>query len=186
MMRIGERVYWIGSGLLGMNSTDELDCNVYLLDGGSERAIIDCGTGYGVPNILRELQKDGFALHDVRYILLTHAHMDHAGGAKAIQSVTGAQVGASELTASLVEEGDEEAIGLAQAREDGVYPRDCKFTPCKVDLKLKTADLVKIGDLTLEVIDTPGHSRDSVSYYCPKFKPSSAEMSYSPGEDCGH
>jgi hypothetical protein len=47
-MRIRDRVYWIGSGLLGMNSTDEWDCNIYLLDGGSEQAIIDCGSGYGL------------------------------------------------------------------------------------------------------------------------------------------
>lgn len=169
-MRVRDRVYWIGSGLLGMNSTNELDCNVYLLDGGNELAIIDCGTGYGVPNILAELQRDGFSLHAIRYILLTHAHMDHAGGTAAMQSLTGAIVGASELTASLVEAGDEEAIGLAQAREVGVYPPNCSFTPCKVDLKLKEADLVKIGDLTLEVIETPGHSRDSVSYYCPEIQ----------------
>lgn len=169
-MRVRDRIYWIGSGLLGMNSTDELDCNVYLLDGGSELAIIDCGTGYGVPNMMDELQRDGFAVHDVHYILLTHAHMDHAGGASTMQRLTGAKVGASELTARLVEVGDEEAIGLTQAREVGVYPQDCSFTPCLVDLKLQGTDRITVGELTLEVIETPGHSRDMVSYYCPELK----------------
>lgn len=169
-MRIRERVYWIGSGLLGMNSTDEWDCNIYLLDGGSERAIIDCGTGYGLTKIMDELQRDGFTMDDVQYILLTHAHMDHAGGAAAMQKLTGAKVGASQLTALMVETGDEVAIGLTQAKAEGIYPADCKFTPCKVDLKLKNAMNLTLGDLTLEVIETPGHSRDMISYYCPEIK----------------
>jgi hydroxyacylglutathione hydrolase len=169
-MRIRDRVYWIGSGLLGMNSTDEWDCNIYLLDGGSEQAIIDCGSGYGLTKIMDELQRDGFTMNDVHYILLTHAHMDHAGGAAAMQKLTGAKVGASELTALMVEEGDEEANGLKQAKTKGIYPADCKFTLCKVDLKLKNAMKIKLGDLTLEIIDTPGHSRDMISYYCPEIQ----------------
>lgn len=166
-MRISEKVYWIGSGLLGMNATDELDCNVYLLDGGSEQAIIDCGTGYGLMNIMEELRRDGFDPKSVRYILLTHAHMDHAGGAAAMRELTGARIVASRLSASFLERGDEEAIGLAQAREADVYPSDCRLNACKVDSVVEHGQLMQIGDLTVEVIETPGHSCDMISFFIP-------------------
>lgn len=169
-MRVCERVYWVGSGLLGTNATHELDCNVYVLDGGSELAIIDCGAGYGVLSILDELRRDGFAAQNVAYILLTHGHMDHAGGAADMRRLTGAQVAASELTARFVEAGDEGAIGLTQAREAGIYPQNCSFTACDVGLKLRHLDRIPIGDLTLTAIATPGHSQDMVSYYCPELK----------------
>jgi len=165
-MRLRDRVYLLGSGLLGMNTTDDLDCNVYLLDGGSQQAIIDCGTGYGVAHMLQELRQDGFKTETVQYIFLTHAHMDHAGGAAAMRELTGAQVVASPLTAPLIERGDEEAIGLTQARAAGVYPPDCHLKPCRADVIIGNGQTLQVGDLTLEAIETPGHSRDMISLYC--------------------
>lgn len=165
-MRVSERVYWIGSGLLGMNASDDWDCNIYLLDGGSEQAIVDCGSGYGIPNILEELKRDGFNPDSVRYLLLTHAHMDHAGGVAALRQRTGAQVVASRLSAPLIEGGDEDAIGLTGARAAGVYPPDSRFAPCRVDVTVQHAQSIQVGDLTVDVIETPGHSRDMVGYYC--------------------
>ncbi|SDD24348.1 Glyoxylase, beta-lactamase superfamily II [Paenibacillus sp. UNCCL117] len=169
-MRVGERVYWIGSGILGMNMTDELDCNVYLLDGGSEWAMIDTGAGYGVGRIVEELEKDGFRLDRLRYIALTHAHADHAGGAAEIRRRSGAAIAASELTAAMVEAADEEAMGLRQAREAGVYPADYSFAPCPADVKLRGGMKLRVGELTLDVLMTPGHSRDMAAYYCPELR----------------
>jgi glyoxylase-like metal-dependent hydrolase (beta-lactamase superfamily II) len=160
----------IGSGKLGMNASHELDCNVYLLDGGGEQAIIDCGTGYGVSSMLAEAALDGFSAERITTICLTHAHMDHCGGAHLWKTATWAQLAASTATAAIVEAADETRNGLVEARRSGVYPPDCRMTPCRVEIVLQNGDQLKIGDLTLEVMSTPGHSSDMISYYCPELR----------------
>lgn len=168
-MRLRDRIHLLGSGLLGMNSSHELDCNVYLLDGGTAQAIVDCGTGYGVPAQLTELERAGFSPAGVGTVLLTHAHQDHAGGASRLRAATGATVVASPLTAAIVEAGDEEANGLAEARIAGVYPPDCRLDACPVQ-PIEPGECIRIGDLSLEAIATPGHSADMLSFYCPELK----------------
>lgn len=168
-MRLRERVCWIGSGILGMNATDDYDCNVYLLDGGSEWAIVDCGSGYGVPRMLEEAERDGCQRENIAYVLLTHAHMDHAGGAAALRrALPNARFVASPATADLLEAGNEAAIGLTEARASGIYPEDCVFEPCQVELRVREGERLAVGDLTLDIVETPGHAFDMVNYYCPE------------------
>jgi glyoxylase-like metal-dependent hydrolase (beta-lactamase superfamily II) len=160
----------IGSGALGMNATDAYDCNVYLLDGGSEQAVFDCGTGYGVAAMIAEAKRDGYDSGGIRTLCLTHGHMDHAGGAALWKAATGAIAAASRETAAMIEAADEIGIGLVQARANGVYPLDCRLTRCDIERQLQHEDELHIGDLTLQVYATPGHSHDIVSYYCPELK----------------
>ena len=46
-MQLTERVYLVGSGASGFSLTHHSDCHIYLIDGGSESALIDAGTGLG-------------------------------------------------------------------------------------------------------------------------------------------
>lgn len=173
-MRLTTHINLIGSGKLGMNSSDSYDCNVYVLNGGSELALIDCGSGNGmsVARMLEELERDGLCPSRIRTIFLTHAHTDHAGGAAdwtaALRISGGAIVAASAATADIVEQGDELANGLAAARDAGAYPAAYTFKPCPVGLRLGDRQQVRVGELTLEALATPGHSADMFSYYCPE------------------
>jgi glyoxylase-like metal-dependent hydrolase (beta-lactamase superfamily II) len=54
---------------------------VHFIEDNGEVAIVDAGTKYSVPRILQSLKNRGLTPKDVRYILLTHIHLDHAGGA---------------------------------------------------------------------------------------------------------
>ena len=54
---------------------------VHLIEDNGELAVIDAGTQYSVPRILQAIESLGLTPDDVRYILLTHVHLDHAGGA---------------------------------------------------------------------------------------------------------
>ncbi|HEX7063480.1 MAG TPA: MBL fold metallo-hydrolase [Bacillales bacterium] len=163
-MKINNHVYLVGSGKMGMDWTAPSDCNVYLLNGGSECALIDTGTGDSVDQILEHVQDSGFSPADLKYILLTHVHADHAGGAASIREKTGASVVVFEDAESVLEEGNEDEIDLTVAKKAGFYPSDYHFRPCKVDMVVKDGAQLSVGSLNVRVVETPGHSRFDLSF----------------------
>lgn len=80
-MRLAERIHLVGSGSFGFDLTDPYDCHVYLLDGGTELALIDVGAGMGAEAIVENVRRDGLDQGRIRHLVLTHGHGDHAGGA---------------------------------------------------------------------------------------------------------
>src|SRR5919109_3714297 len=153
-----DRVWLVGSGQNGFDLTDRYDCHVYLLDGGSELALLDAGAGLGHDQIRQHIVQAGFALEDVRHVLLTHAHGDHAGGAAGWRCETGAQVYLSRVRAEALRRADEDAVSLTEARRCGFYPADYRLAPCPVDVELSDGDVITVGELALTALDTPGHS----------------------------
>lgn len=164
-MRLTDRVYLVGSGNLGFGISDEYDCHVYLLDGGSEMALIDAGVGREIAPILENMKNDGVDIGKIKYLLLTHAHADHAGGSKLWRDQLGVQVMCSKEAASYLRAGNETAISLAIAKQAGYYPQDYRFQSCEVHRELREGDVVNIGDCGLQVIETPGHCSGMLSYY---------------------
>src|SRR5258706_11377844 len=81
-MRLTRDVYVVGSGYFGFNLSGPLDCHVYVIDGGSELALIDAGLGAkgNLDTILDNMREDGLDPKAIRKIILTHYHTDHIGG----------------------------------------------------------------------------------------------------------
>lgn len=164
-MRLTDRIYLVGSGGQGFNLTDDYDCHIYLLDGGEELALIDAGAGMGVPQIVDNIRSHGFDPAQVTHLLLTHAHGDHAGGAAKMAAALGnPRVYMHSDCAPFLIEGDEKAISLAPAKRVGLYPTDYHFEPYPVDVALEDGDRIYVGDLVLETIATPGHSKGHISF----------------------
>lgn len=99
----------------------------------------------------------GFSLHDVKLILNTHAHSDHAGAIAAMAHDTGARVVASE-------------IGAKELRLGGKYPDDPQFEEAlayppvtNVDV-VADNDAVRLGDVAITAHYTPGHTPGSTSW----------------------
>lgn len=162
-MRLTEDIYMVGSGESGFSLSDPLDCTVYLLDGGTEAALIDAGAGVHPEQILENIVADGLDPHHVGKILLTHAHGDHAGGAAALARACGAQVYAMTPAASFITRGDLEAISLQSAIDAGVYPPEYRFTPCPV-MMLQPGQTILVGTRRLQVIPAEGHSAGHCCY----------------------
>jgi hydroxyacylglutathione hydrolase len=170
-LKISDRIYLIGSGLLGCSLTHDNDCNVYAIDGGWEFALIDSGCGIGTEQLIENLRLDGIPLEHVNLLLLTHGHLDHSGGARSLRDRLGLKVAASAGTARALEAGDEEAISLGAAKRAGVYPVGLRFTACPVARVLHGGDELVLGDCVIKVLETPGHSRDMISFVvCPDGK----------------
>ncbi len=164
-MRLTPQVHLVGSGAGGFHLTDAYDCHVYLVDGGSEAALVDAGIGAGTDEILANVRAAGVALDAVRLLLLTHAHPDHAGGAAPLRErLPALEIAASPPVAEWVGKGDEEAMSLEAGRRAEFYPPDYRFAACDVERELAEGDRLAVGSLSLEVVETPGHSDGHLSF----------------------
>jgi glyoxylase-like metal-dependent hydrolase (beta-lactamase superfamily II) len=149
------------SGAAGFSLSDPLDCTAYGVRAGDGIVLFDCGAGRHEKRLLERLAM----LHSpVTHVFLTHAHADHSGGCALIKRETGALVHAGVATAAIVEAADERAMCLDVARRAGIYPVDFTFTACPVDVRLQDRAKVRIADLEIEAVATPGHSADHVSF----------------------
>jgi glyoxylase-like metal-dependent hydrolase (beta-lactamase superfamily II) len=163
-VRLTQRVHLVGSGTQGFDLTDPFDCHVYLIDGGSELALIDVGAGMGAPAIIENVKSDGFDPARIRHVILTHGHGDHAGGASRMRKLLGEPaIYASGGIAEALRRADEKAISLEAAKQAGIYPMDYRMEPCPIDHELEEGATISVGDLKLTVFDTPGHSDGHVS-----------------------
>jgi glyoxylase-like metal-dependent hydrolase (beta-lactamase superfamily II) len=164
-MQLADRIHLVGSGANGFGLTDPYDCHIYLLDGGSELALIDVGAGMGAEQVLENIVRAGFDARRIRQILCTHAHGDHSGGAMRMRErLPEASVSASEWAGDLIRRADADGMSIDAAKAAGIYPFDYVLEPCPVDRELADGDRVEVGDLVLECIATPGHARGHLSF----------------------
>lgn len=164
-MRITENIALIGSGRLGMQLSHSLDCNVYLLDGGSgEYAMIDAGGGLDPQLIVSNIRELGVSPEQIKHILITHAHGDHAAGAAFFQQNFNCKVVASTEAKPWIEQADRDKFSLNAAIRAGVYPADFQLKPCPVHRGVNENDEIRIGTISLKVIHTPGHAHGHISF----------------------
>jgi glyoxylase-like metal-dependent hydrolase (beta-lactamase superfamily II) len=153
----------VASGELALSHY--LDCHVYLLHSDRECALIDAGSGVRPELVVENLRaaiQPGWRL---RYLLLTHAHGDHAGGVHTIKDIWNPQVASSAWERQMLESGSDDDWGLTQARFAGTYPQDYSVTRTAGDLTLPHGDTLTVGRLTVRALLTPGHTRGSLCYF---------------------
>src|SRR5687768_10082771 len=166
-MRITDEVYVVGGGpILAFGLSNAPDCHVYLIDGGDELALVDCGMAAGdsLDRIARNIEAEGLDLSRLRRLILTHYHVDHAGGAARFRERFGLDVLAPAGAAAALRTGDERAVALDVAKRAGFYEPDYRLEPVPIDRELNDGDRVRVGGLELEVYDTPGHCDGHASY----------------------
>ena len=123
--------------------------NCYLLSTGKAAVVID--PGFDRPSTLDFLNENA---DKERLILLTHAHFDHIGGAEILREKTGAKIGIGELAAD----------GLNDTKLNLSAMFHAHISPFKPDFTYKNGDIIRVGDIELHVISTPGHTVGGVSY----------------------
>lgn len=156
-MKIADGIHLIASGNLGVNLTHPLDCNAFAVEYSEGVFLIDAGVGQD--------PRPQLPAGKITHLLLTHYHLDHAGGAYWLEShLPDLTVCCSPPTAQAVVNGDQQAISLTAAKRAGMYPNDFPFHPCPVSLVLQPNESLTLGDTTIQAIPTPGHSRDMYSY----------------------
>ncbi len=161
-MKILEDIYIIGGGEHGLGISHRSDCNIFLIDCGDEAVMIDSGVGVDTDIILKNIEDENIDRDKINKLILTHAHLDHAGGAYFFKKSLGLEIYMSEIEAPFLEDADEEAISLKIAKENGIYPEDFKFESARVDKKLKGNETINAGKYAFKIISTPGHSKGSI------------------------
>jgi len=160
-MELLSGVHLVGSGRLGFSMSDDHDCNVYLVSSGTDAVLVDAGCGLEAELILSRIERAD--ARSVSRILLTHAHADHAAGARRLASALGADVYASAPVAEILESGDEARAGLTAARRAGTYPGTLELPPTEISRRIGDGTLA-VGRLEIEVIETPGHAAGHLSF----------------------
>jgi len=137
------------------------DSNIYLIID-EIITLIDAGTGMNFETVKRNLSKFNLTANDIKLIINTHCHYDHVGGDRDFIEASGCEVAIHELEAELLRKGD------CVVTFAGVFGR--KLEPIEVARELRDGDRVKLGELVLEVLHTPGHTQGSISLYEPQRK----------------
>jgi glyoxylase-like metal-dependent hydrolase (beta-lactamase superfamily II) len=166
-VRITDEVYVVGGGVSNaFGLSNDPDCHVYLVDGGDEMALIDCGMADGdsLERILSNVRDEGLDPAKITRIIVTHYHIDHAGGAADFRDRLGVEVIVPAGAAHALRTGDERAVALDKAKVAGFYAADYVFKPVEIARELREGDRVSVGNLELEVFDTEGHCDGHASY----------------------
>ena len=153
-----DRVAIVASGVNGFGVTHRSDCHVYLIDGGSEAALIDSGAGVDTDAVLRRIEGSGVEADRVRRLFVTHAHADHAGGAAGLRERLGAAIGCAPEVAAILRAGDAESASVPVGQRHGSYAPDYEYRATPVDEELADGQRVRVGDVVVEVVATPGHA----------------------------
>jgi metallo-beta-lactamase class B len=147
-VRVFANTYYVGT--CGITSI--------LITGTAGDILVDAGTENGADLVARNIRNLGFRLSDVRILLHSHEHFDHVGGMGRLQQLTGAQLYASSTAAKAF------ATGTATA-DDPQAGINKPFPTARVDHVIRDGEIVRLGNLWLTAVATPGHTPGAMSWH---------------------
>ncbi len=161
--------------IFAFDELPNLDCNTYVfknVDG--QVAIVDPGNGLSFDGLLEGLKKFNIDLLNVKWIIITHVHVDHVLGLyPALDFFQNKQASLPEVialpeSARVIEEADVHAIFPGEL---GLTPKEfgVKLYPVKVR-SIKEGENLCLGDLTFNIMSCPGHAEGSMCLLEPQHK----------------
>jgi hydroxyacylglutathione hydrolase len=131
-----------------------LQCNCSVVGDETTREAIVIDPGDDIEDVLELIRKHNL---QVKQIVITHAHIDHVGGAMKLRAATGAPILLNQNDYALLKMLDAQAAWIGVAAPGKV----------EIDQSIGQADTVKAGSLTANVLHTPGHTEGSICLYFP-------------------
>ena len=152
-MHITGEIDQVGGGQL----TAPEDGAIYLINFNGHAALVDAGCGRVLPRLMDNIQACGVRLEQIEYLLLTHCHFDHTGGAQALREQLRCRIVAHALEAPFLEQGNNTVTAATWY--------GATLAPVQVDRQLSGArEEIVLGGRVIEALHTPGHSPGSVVY----------------------
>ena len=143
--RIAGNLYYVGA----------VEITSYLITTPQGHFLLDGGFVETAPQIERNVEQLGFKLSDVKYLLNSHAHCDHAGGLAELKIVTGAKFIASAGDADMLRKG---------GHGDFRFGDTLVFPPIEPDKIIRDGESLQIGDQVMVAHVTPGHTRGNTTW----------------------
>jgi metallo-beta-lactamase class B len=139
--------YYVGTG--GISAV--------LITSKAGHILVGVGGPEAAGQIAAHVRKLGFRVEDIRYILNSHAHQDHAGAIAELQRMSGATVLASPAALRVLESGQPD-------RADPQYPNLTPMAPVGRTRAVRDGETVHLGALAVTVHYTPGHTNGGTSW----------------------
>jgi metallo-beta-lactamase class B len=143
--RIVGNLYYVGAS----------DICSYLIVTPKGHILLDSGFVETVPQIQQNVAQLGFRLEDVKILINSHAHYDHAGGMAMLKRLTEAKLMTSEADAALL---------AAGGKGDPNFGDRFAFEPVTADRILREGDKVELGGVTMVAHLTPGHTKGNTTW----------------------
>ena len=135
-----------------------LQCNCSIVGDESTREAMVIDPGDDINDVLAVVAKHNLR---VQQIVITHAHIDHVGGAMKLRAATGAPILLNQNDYALLKMLDVQAAWIGMASPGSV----------EIDRSVSTGDKVSAGSHTAEILHTPGHTEGSIClYFAPERK----------------
>jgi glyoxylase-like metal-dependent hydrolase (beta-lactamase superfamily II) len=131
-----------------------LQCNCSIFGDEQSREAVVIDPGDNIDDVLAILSKHGLT---VKAIVITHAHIDHIGGAAKLKAATGAAVHMNQNDQGLYDRMDVQASWLGMETPEITA----------IDTPARDGDTLALGDATFHVLHTPGHTQGSISLWIP-------------------
>src|SRR3954451_14482198 len=131
-----------------------LQCNCSVIGDESTHEAIVIDPGDDIDTVVAALDKHKLT---VKQIVITHAHIDHVGGAMKLKKLTGAPILMNQNDSGLLKMLDLQATWVGMKSPGAV----------SIDSSLSGGDQITVGNLSASVIHTPGHTEGSVCIYFP-------------------
>lgn len=119
--------------------------------------LIDAGTAEAVPAVVANITALGFKMRDIKWIVNSHEHVDHAGGLAAMKRLSGAKVAARRPAVAMLIRGETD-------REDPQSGILDDFPPVLIRRVIAEGEQVVVGPLALTAHATPGHTKGGTSW----------------------
>lgn len=145
--KIADNLYYVGSK--GLAS--------YLVTTPKGHILINSNLEQSVPLLRSTVEQAGFKFEDIRVLLISHAHADHAAGSAEVKRLTGAKYMVMDDDVEVIESG-----GKADFQEP-TSPRFL-YEAVKVDRILHDGDTVALGEVLLVAHKTPGHTKGTTTW----------------------
>jgi metallo-beta-lactamase class B len=154
--RIAGNFYYVGAN----------DVAAFLVTGPEGHVLIDGGYPGTAPMIMASIAKLGFDIQDVRVLLNSEPHFDHAGGLAALQRASGAELWASDASAYALASGGDDPNVILPLRvliRSGIL----RYPAARVDHRVEDGDTIRVGPLAITAHLTGGHTRGCTSWSFP-------------------
>ena len=130
-----------------------MDCNTYVITG-NPGVIIDPGNAEYLAAKVSGLKQDGIDPRDICIITNTHLHIDHCGADEAFKELSGAKIALHR-----VQKENYQLVVIDGARLFGMEPQEFADDYCLDE------NYLNVGEVEFEILESPGHSPDSVCFY---------------------